>query len=350
MRSNRTILSTLLLGVLAAVVLSACQPQAPVDEPKNKLHDDPARMEITLFRTHFHGMAPHVSGGTKGVKHGASEQTMVLELQQGKGFVINKEKGVSRFVVTGNLGGGLYEPAGTYPSPVDPAKRTWTDDTFRPEKYNAGYTQYGMIIKYFNNAGEEITGQFATGGQEKIHQHFFIAKNIRWMKNATDRTAELKSGYEYLYYYYFDTDPWDKLIREGARYTGISNPIGLKGYLEFYQPETSFDLNILLLHARGSKYNSSTGKPSPFTGPTPGQRQKDDFDINITVPVVIYANENELENLEFEDFDHLSPKEQSVVRRLAEAAGVSDKEAFESLYNRSYGELLPHDPKSGLGL
>lgn len=339
MKRNKLILTLL---ALCGLLITSCKPQTPVDEPKNKLHDNPARMEITLFRTHFHGMQPHASGNTEGVKYGANQQTMILELKAGEGFVISP-KGVPAFIVTGNR-----QP--DYPAPAAPEKQSWTDGTFAPDKVNSGHTQYGMIIRYFNAAGEEITGQFATGGQEQIHQHFFIAKNIRPLKGSRKAAPKADPLHEYYYYYYFDTNPWNKMIREGSKFTGISNPIGLKGYFEFYQPESAFDLNILLLHARGSKYNSKTGKASPFTGPTPGQKLKDDFDLNVTIPVYVYADEDDFENVAFKSYESLTDEEHHLVQLLAESAGISEREAFDNLYQRVNGPIPPHDPSIGLGL
>ncbi len=350
--AHTTSILTLILSAITTLLVASCKPQAPENEPGNKLHDDPTRMEITLFKTHFHGMAPHANADNEGVKYGAAQQKVVLELVPGKGLTISPS-GQPGFIVAGNIGKG-GDPAHEgkpYPKPEDPKSRTWTDQTFVPEKYNAGHTQYGMLIRYFNKAGEDITYQFATNGQEKIHQHFFLAKNIRWMKNATSQDkSQLKSGYNYYYYYYYDTTPWDKLIRDGAKFTGISNPIGLKGYFEFYQSETVFDLNILLLHASRSKFLSGSGKTAPFTGPTPGQKSRDAFDLNISIPVWVYADEDEFDEVEFEAFENMTPKEHAIVRRLAEAANVTEKEAFESLNSRTQGEIPPHDPNVGLGL
>lgn len=148
-----------------------------------------------------------------------------------------------------------------------------------------------------------------------------------------------------MYYYYFDTDPWDKTLNDGAKYTGISNPIGLKGFMEFPVTEIRFELQLTLLHARSSKFSGEGGRPSPFYGMTRKQRATDVVDINLKgIPFIVFANTGEYIETETHDLSKLKPEEKLLVKKLSDAAGITEQEALEDLLR--FSAKAPEDDLS----
>lgn len=335
---------TLVLS-LFLLLLTGCKglsPVDPTDEVENKNHDDPKRIELTLFDCHFHGRRVHATPEIKGVKYLTREQKMVLEEVPGKGWQIMPDKGVSRFVVSGGTEGETH-------APVDPATREWTDKSFSPSRDALlSDRSYGLIIRMYNKAGKDITGQFATNGEDMRHQFFFTAENIRPTKYG-DRSLKFADGdYRYMYYYYFDTTPWDKTIEEGAKYTGISNPIGLKGFFQFPVINSRFELKLTLLHARHSKFSGEGGKPSPFYSLTTKQRATDVTDISFGgIPFVVFAHSSEYIESKVKDLSKLPENERLLVDKLAEAFEITPAEALEDLWALSYNDSEPHDFSKG---
>ena len=342
---KKTIYTTLISLLLLTLGLAACKPSTPVDEVQNKNHDDPKKIELILFDCHFHGNKVHATPEQKGVKYLTREQVMILEEVPGKGWQISP-KGVDRFIVQGGKEGVKSPDLSTI---IDPAKRAWTDQTFIAED-QAGLAnrQYGLIIKMYDKEGKEITGQFATNGEDKRHQFFFTARNIRPTKFG-DPTMKFTDGdYQFMYYYYFDTNPWDKTLYDGAKYTGISNPIGLKGFMEFPVTEICFELQLTLLHARSSKFSGKDGRPSPFYGMTPKQRATDVVDINLKgIPFVVFANAGEYLSTNTHDLSKLKPEERLLVEKLSDAAGISEQEALDDLWYFPFGETPEHSLSEG---
>ena len=339
---KKTNYATLIALLLPTLGLAACKPSTPVDEVQNKKHDDPKKIELILFDCHFHGNKVHATGPREGVKYTPSEQVMILEEVPGEGWKISP-KGVARFIVYGGKEGVKSPDLSTI---IDPAKRDWTDQSFYASR-DAGLSdrQCGLIIKMYDKEGREITGQFATNGEDRRHQFFFTAYHIRSTKFG-DQTKKYADGdYRYMYYYYFDTDPWDKTLNDGAKYTGISNPIGLKGFMEFPVTEIRFELQLTLLHARSSKFSGEGGRPSPFYGMTRKQRATDVVDINLKgIPFIVFANTGEYIETETHDLSKLKPEEKLLVKKLSDAAGITEQEALEDLLR--FSAKAPEDDLS----
>lgn len=332
------------------------KPVTPTDEVINKNHDDPKRIELILFECHFHGNKVHASPEIIGSKYLKKEQVMVYEEVPGEGWKINPEKGVDRFVV---VGGGVEHPK----EAIDPAKRDWTDKSFNAQS-DAGLAlrPYGLIIKMYNKDGEEITGQFATNGEDQRHQFFFTAKDIR---PTTYGDPAIKGkypdgDYHYMYYYYFDTDPWDRTLHDkpAAKYTGISNPIGLKGFMEFIVPNSRFELQLVLLHARASKFSGEEGRPSPFYSMSKKQRATDVTDINLSgISFVVFADANDYlekedidpEHVTKEDLGSLSEEDRLFVDKLVDAYDdtITPEEALRELWLIPNGDSPDHDSSQG---
>lgn len=337
---------SLVLSLILVVLLTGCKgltPVDPSDEVESKNHDDPKRIELILFDCHFHGRRVHATSETKGVKHLTMEQKMVLEEVPGKGWQIMPDKGVTRFVVCGGASGTPVEP-------VDPATRDWTDASFNPSAdATLSDRSYGLLIRMYNKEGKDITGQFATNGEDKRHQFFFTAENIRPTKYGDPAMKYDDGDYRYMYYYYFDTTPWDSDMRqEGTRYTGISNPIGLKGFMQFPVINSRFELKLTLLHARSSKFSGEGGKPSPFYGLSKKQRATDVTDISLGgIPFVVFAHSEDYLESEVRDLSKLSESDRLLVDKLAEAFEITPEEALDDLWALANNPSEPHDLSKG---
>lgn len=358
-------LSSLALLVGGSLALSSCssepglKPKVPTDETINKNHDMPTKVVLTLFRGHFHGRDFHANVGfVQQPKYYDSNEQVITLVSTPEGF--RPEKGSrDKFVVQGGF--DPYEKK----EPKDPSAVDWTDATFNPEAVKAGLWQYGLTIRLFAANGDEITGQFASPEESKIHQLFFIPQNIKATKFRDPKKPQIADSWKYFYYYYMDTDPWDtslyavgkEMDEKGASkeeknkalnkaFKGISNPIGLKGFMEFYESETSFTLNIKMLHAVVSKFVTQDGKTSPFCLPSQKQKMVDNWDdLNIKVPIVVFAYSEDY--LEETDFSTLTETDKLLVRKLADAYGITEKEAFDDLLIMAEGEKKNHSMDAG---
>lgn len=365
-------LSSLALLAGGSLALSSCssdpglkpnlKPKTPTDETINKNHDLPSKVVVTLARGHFHGKDFHGNPEIEGIKiYNANLQTITFEsTPQGLKPTADSPK---VFVV---MGGRNPEK-----TPQDPATANWRDDTFGPSTVAAGLWQYALIVKMYAQNGDEITGQFATPEESRIHQMFFIPKNIKSTRFG-DQSRVFNPDYTFLNYYYMDTDPWTTSLHEVAQplkerhasaeeidaaqdkvFKGISNPIGLKGFVEFYEPNTAFDLNIAMMHARVNKFIDGNGKTSPFYKPSARQKSGDDWnDLNITVPIVVYGHAYD-DYVESETYENMTAEEKIVLDKLADAYGITDEEGRKTLFMDLYNSLWnvkPEDINAGIHL
>lgn len=204
---------------LTLFVAMACdsqplKPKAPTDETLHKNHDDPYYMELHL-----------TAGG---------EENLVHKLSQAA---------------------------------------NWASE--QPLKVKAN-VKYLLKIKYFDKNKKEITGQFATNGEEKIHQHFFL-EDPRVTKVGIQK---------FINYQYADTQPWDKSIEEGATLIGEKNPIGLKGDISFLQSGSKFRLWIALLHDTSGDKRLKKGGFAQWHK-IPREKAFLGWDINVYIPVIV---------------------------------------------------------------
>ena len=275
MKKNVLTSVLVLLGAaLFAVSFTACsnEPDKPNNEPENKLHEDPTKVTIQLVECHMHGAwnkietngGPHQNPESK-AKYLKRIQEVTYELKEGKGWGLAKGSQDKFYVLKSHEYGSL--PDDPNPAPI-----------------------YLMFIKYYNAKGELINHEFVQNGQDAIHQHFFTVENVKNL--MTDAAVAGVKTTDYIEYKYVDTTPWDQTYHKGATLTGLTNPIGLKGAIKFLKDRTTMDLRIRLLHDNRGKKDPKTGSFSPFDSPSSRQVQIGSWDINITVPVVVYA-ENE---------------------------------------------------------
>lgn len=207
-----------------------------------------------------------------------------------------------------------------------------------------GQQVYGLWINYYNAKGERINGEFVQNGQDLIHQHFFIPKNVVPAFDGINDIGDehRASVYEYVY---CDTDPWDRnMHNEGAELVGDKNPIGFKGYFKFLKERKNFDISVELMHAVVSKFNEE-GTVSPFYAPSKVQRQRDHWDLKIKVPVTVYAAQTETVDAEAGTPESdISETDMRLLKSIAAAYGITWQEALADIDAMVMGD---EDPESG---
>ena len=266
----------LLIGVSLVLSLNSCSkdPVIPEDETKNKLHEDPAKMTVRLVECHLHADwneiqkagGPHQNPESP-ARYMKRVQEITYELKTGSGWTL-AEGSQGKFYVQKN---GEYKNGNNFtPAPV-----------------------YLMFIYYYNSKGELMNGQFVENGQENIHQHFFTPENVRptfdGKPEADDNDPEALVDYLYV-----DTTPWDKTKHDNeAEITGGTNPVGLKGVIRFLKDRKEFDLKLRLYHGYNSKKNPQTNGFDPFYKPSGVLIQRGTWDINLSIPVVVFWSREE---------------------------------------------------------
>ena len=242
------IFSFLLLLLIGVITACSSDPVTPIDERKNKDHGDPAKVVLTLTQGKLSIANTFVPDADK------SAQVITYALQEGKGW-----------------------------QPAEGSAEGWKVST---DKEGAAYQ---LTIRYYDYSGADITSQFVSNGQDRIHQHFFIPQNVR-TTNGTPLPNEERSDRPYSYLY-LDTTPWDGAMGDAdVKLIGPDNPIGMKGVFQFHAPRNIM-MNIRLMHAHESKFTKS-GKPSPYYAPTPGQLLNESWDLQMTIPVNVQGEEN----------------------------------------------------------
>ena len=311
-------LTVLTLGLTGCKDTPLVKPDTPENENEHKDHEEASTAVLTLQAALIDNGTVTLLPPVKDAKYDLNVQTIVYETTP-EGFKV-KEGMPSSFVVRGGLREGK--------TPVDPQTAGWTDGNFDITKSYNGDMLYLLTIRTYALDGDDMTHEFATPEESKIHQIFFTPRKIRDTGFATAGTT-YPEDYRFMGYYYMDTTPWDD---PKGTFTGISNPIGLNGFIEFYKPNTAFDLNINLLHAQGfTKYLADGKSTSPFYMPSEIQRSRGDWeDLNLIIPVSIFAG---IEDgyIESADFGSMTERETQLVDKLASTLNITREEAFDSL-------------------
>ena len=208
-----------------------------------------------------------------------------------------------------------------------------------------GNIVYGLWIYYYNDEDSLINGGFIDNGADSLHQHFFIPSEVVPTFDGTADTDD--SNVATLYdYVYCDTDPWNKTVHyDKATITGKNNPVGFKGYFRFNKPRKQFNMNIRLMHAAASKFVNGTA--SPYYAPTSQQLQVNHWEVNLSVPFVIYATQSEYLTTDEEldiTWDDLTAGDQVYITSIAKAYGLTWQQVFTDLYWLINGKS---DPESG---
>ena len=315
----------LLVGVSLVLSLNSCSkdPVIPEDETKNKLHEDPAKMTVLLVECHLHADwneiqkagGPHQNPESP-ARYMKRVQEITYELKAGSGWTL-AEGSQGKFYVQKN---GEYKNGNNFtPAPV-----------------------YLMFIYYYNSKGELMNGQFVENGQENIHQHFFTPENVRptfdGKPEADDNDPEALVDYLYV-----DTTPWDKTKHDNeAEITGGTNPVGLKGVIRFLKDRKEFDLKLRLYHGYNSKKNPQTNGFDPFYKPSGVLIQRGTWDINLSIPVVVFWSREEFVDVDLEadvnliGEDSLDEDSNRTLHSIMETFNLTWKEALEEFISYTY--------------
>lgn len=329
-------LKTFFLASLMMLFATACgdngivpdnKPDDATDETLHKDHEDPAKIELIFAVGHFHGdFEFHQNPVVKGVKYMTTIQKFVYKEVKGKGFTLTDDS-PKKLVAAAS-------------EPSDPNV-----------KFGRSVAAYGLWIRYYNAKDELINQEFVTNGQDRLHQHFFIPKNVvpNDFGKVEDDDNDPSKIYEYTY---CDSDPWDGSLMEGtAKYIGDVNPIGMKGYFYFVKPHKKFDMEIRLMHASGSKYLED-GSTSPYYKPNSIQLTRDHWDMIVRLPVeVLYLQKYNGLSTDYDiidpdtfDFNEFSEREQQTLLETAAAFGVDWREILRDFKTRAKSSA---DPESG---
>ena len=333
---KKNVLKTMLATMFAALLIvpfSACsnEPDTPRNEPKNKLHEDPAKVTVQLVECHMHSSWNDVEtqGGThqnpeSKAKYLRSIQEVTYELKEGKGWTLAEGSQKQFYVIKAEDYGTAADPN---PAPV-----------------------YLLFIKYYNVNGELMNQQFVENGQDAIHQHFFNVENVKSLLTDHPVTGAINTP-DYIEYKYTDTTPWNETFHsKKAELTGTKNPIGLKGVMRFLQDRVTMDLRIKLYHGYQGKKDPRSGTFSPYHAPSSRLLQQGTWDINFTIPVVVYSSREETieelpTSMNENDIDtyaqsiapnSLSDESNKLVQAIMKAFNISWSEALADYYRRLY--------------
>jgi hypothetical protein len=187
-----------------------------------------------------------------------------------------------------------------------------------------------------------MNNQFIENGQDKIHQHFFTPENVKPTFDGQPE-ADDNDPQKLVDYLYVDTTPWDKTRHDKeAEITGGSNPVGLKGVIRFLKDRKEFDLKIRLYHGYKSKTNPETGTFDPFYKPSGILIQRGTWDINLSIPVVVFWNRDEYVDVEEDtdvnqiEEDGLDEESNRTVHSIMKTFNLTWKEALEEFITYTY--------------
>ncbi|MXV38274.1 hypothetical protein GO491_06230 [Flavobacteriaceae bacterium Ap0902] len=249
MRENN-FLRTLLMTLMAAIMLGfiSCSsgdddmPAPPVEEPKDKNHEDWTKVTFTFHTGHLHGSKFHGSPMNEDVQYYKASQEISFQ----------------------------YDASGNLIKPDTPIR-------FIKGEY------YALEIKYYDNEGQLMNQQFANEINAPIHQHFFITKEAMEL----DTQNPFTNADNILDYTYRDTDPVDEPLGENGSVLRENDPLGFKGYFSVNEAYTQFDLNVVLVHIiNGDKFDEN-GNPYPFNDPNRAFFATQD--LNLRIPVRVYT-------------------------------------------------------------
>ena len=314
------------VALLAFAGFASCSKEVdkPTPEVRDKLHEDPVKVKLVLVDCHLHSQwnaiqkvgGPHQNPDTE-ARHVKMVQKITWQLNPAtKKWEFGKD-GQECFYV---------QKAGWYdgqPAPI-----------------------YMLFIHYYDAAGKEITDQFQTEDQRRIHQHFFTAENVGTMKYGTAEADDSQTNkiFDYLY---CDTDPWNKSTKEGAKIIGKEDPVGFKGVLRFLKSRKKFNLRIQLYHGYKSKFFDG-GKARPFYDLSNKLLQNGTTDIDFRIPFVVYMDREDTDlftdkigsdtDLSAIAEDSLDEDSNRVIHYFMDAFGLPWKDALQEYVDLTYNK------------
>ncbi len=182
-----------------------------------------------------------------------------------------------------------------------------------------GDIAYGLEITYYNKKDKVINHEFTSVEMAPIHQHFFIPRNIKSIKEGVEAGAKNNI----LHYVYRDTEPWDGMFgNAGVHLRDKNDPIGLKGFFKVEKAYQSFDLNVVLVHVIAGSKLDDEGNPYPFYAPS--SRVMGTQDLNVKIPVRIFTK-----------YPKTDARMQTYIDDIANEFSISKEDAKKEVDNRS---------------
>lgn len=291
-----------LLALFATMALFSCVNDetvpTPTDPTTDKGHEEWAKVEIIFKEGHLHGYNFHGDPDyPETVKYFRREQKISFSQDE-----------------QGN---------------VKPS-------TDKPILLLAG-NSYAILINYYNKAGSLMNSEYLEDGMDKIHQHFFYAKEIK----PTHQNKEISADELFSYRYRDSNTPINQGKPELKKRTwdksnpNAYDPIGLKGYITIPMENAyySFNLKVLLAHFKlDNKLNKNNNEPYAYNErPAPGIYESDFY---VSIPVDIYSS------ISFQGTEKL--KEDVFFPDAAKAYGASLEDV-----KKDYELIFDLDPEGG---
>lgn len=308
---------TLFIATIAIALTSCRGKEAPVDLV-NQL--DIAKVEVVAIEGHLHGKYGfHETADPKDQVHMKRFNKFVF-VRKANGSMELDPSSVQKLCVTGGVG-----------QHVDHDEHAEEHEGHHHHDESEAGSVYGMWIDYFDAQGNKITDKVIGGENGKHRQHFFVPRGIKPTFDGDQKTIDQhKEINQFMTYVYCDTDPLSARIKDGAKVSGETNPIGYKGYLGFFVPRSEFTLEVVLSDV------GSEGKSSAFWKALPTNKTL----MKLAIPVVVYADYRE--TVESETMEELTEADRKYLESIAHAYGITTEEALKALLNRVYGDVPPH--------
>ncbi|MDO4224449.1 MAG: hypothetical protein Q4C75_00970, partial [Bergeyella zoohelcum] len=144
------------------------EPVAPINETKDKGHDEWGKVEIILYEGHLHGKEFHANPMYINGKVLPKKQILTITRDE-NGNLVRVRKNV---LVEGEKDN--YKEVEVLKDSDHPFE---TQTTVDEQGNSLNGARYAMEIVYYNKKGERMNHEFVTPEMRPIHQHFFTTKS-----------------------------------------------------------------------------------------------------------------------------------------------------------------------------
>ena len=122
----------------------------------------------------------------------------------------------------------------------------------------------------------------------------------------------------------------------------MNNQLGFKGVICFLKDRKEFDLKLRLYHGYNSKKNPQTNGIDPFYKPSGVLIQRGTWDINLSIPVVVFWSREEFVDVDPEadvnliGEDSLDEDSNRTLHSIMKTFSLTWKEALEEFISYTY--------------
>lgn len=263
------------------------------------------KIKLELLEGHLHGMSFHyVPGPTGFIRNNFSMvQSMTLEWHGSKWEITSGD--LKQFLMM-------------------------QGKTFKGE--TIGQPVYGLFTRFYNNSGEEITGNFTN----EHHQIFYQPRHIRSFSTG-QATSDQANGF--FDYYYRDTQRWDQTLHGGhARLSGDTDPVGHKGFFVFHKGDRQFSIDLQLWSTPKGKA-AQGGELSPAHTPSAHILSTGSKLLSVQIPCYTWLDPSQTENIT-EDFEleTMPEAQQRVLEALMKLLDINATQLASDMDLRFDGE------------